>query len=522
MPTQIKLPSLGENIESGDVLQIFVSEGDVVKKDQDLLELETDKATMPVPSPSAGKITKVLVAEGDTVPVGGAIFEIEADGDGGDEDEAPKKSKPAKTKDEPAEKKEKKKPAPEPEEEEDAEGPDDDGPLPDDEAVEEALVEDEEVAELQEEPEQDAAKAKKGKSSKSQDEKKSKKVPPPPPESTPLIVEDDEPGEDPLQRSGSPQKTAAKKKSAGDVPGDGRAAAAAGPAVRRLARELGVELRRVRPSGDGGRITEEDVRNHVRKSQAESAAKAPKGVTPPGAPDTDDHGAVRREKMSRMRQTIARNMLASYTQIPQLTNFDDVDVTELEHIRKESQKDYDSQGVKLTTMPFLIKACAVALRQHPIVNASVSDDGAEIIYKEYVNIGVAVDTERGLVVPVLRDADRKNIPQIARELSQLAELARDGKYTIEDLRGGTFTISNLGAIGGTYSTPIINPPEAAILLVGRSRMAPLWVDNAFQPRLMMPLSITYDHRIVDGAAAARFLNDVKGYLANPGRLLLAP
>jgi pyruvate dehydrogenase E2 component (dihydrolipoamide acetyltransferase) len=226
--------------------------------------------------------------------------------------------------------------------------------------------------------------------------------------------------------------------------------------------------------------------------------------------------------MSRMRQTIARNMLASYTQIPQLTNFDDVDVTELEHIRKESQKDYNAQGVKLTTMPFLIKAAAVALRQHPIVNASVSDDGDEIIYKEYVNIGIAVDTDRGLVVPVLRDADRKNIPQIARGLSQLAELARSGKFGIDDLRGGTFTISNLGAIGGTYSTPIINPPEAAILLAGRSRMAPLFIDGAFQPRLLMPLSITYDHRIVDGAAAARFLNDVKGYLANPGRLLLAP
>jgi pyruvate dehydrogenase E2 component (dihydrolipoamide acetyltransferase) len=226
--------------------------------------------------------------------------------------------------------------------------------------------------------------------------------------------------------------------------------------------------------------------------------------------------------MSRMRQTIARNMLASYTQIPQLTNFDDVDVTELEHIRKESQKDYNAQGVKLTTMPFLIKAAAVALRQHPIVNASVSDDGDEIIYKEYVNIGIAVDTDRGLVVPVLRDADRKNIPQIARGLSQLAELARSGKFGIDDLRGGTFTISNLGAIGGTYSTPIINPPEAAILLAGRSRMAPQFIDGAFQPRLLMPLSITYYHRIVDGAAAARFLNDVKGYLANPGRLLLAP
>jgi pyruvate dehydrogenase E2 component (dihydrolipoamide acetyltransferase) len=152
----------------------------------------------------------------------------------------------------------------------------------------------------------------------------------------------------------------------------------------------------------------------------------------------------------------------------------------------------------------------------------VNDDATEIIYKEYVNVGIAVDTDKGLIVPVLRDADRKNIPQIARALAELTDKARSGKYAIDDLRGGTFTISNLGAIGGTYSTPIINLPEAAILLIGRSRMMPQFIDGAFQPRLMMPLSFTYDHRIVDGAAAARFLNDVKGYLANPGRLLLAP
>jgi pyruvate dehydrogenase E2 component (dihydrolipoamide acetyltransferase) len=214
-------------------------------------------------------------------------------------------------------------------------------------------------------------------------------------------------------------------------------------------------------------------------------------------------------------------MVASYTTIPQLTNFDDVDVTELEALREDSQNDYSTRGVKLTTMPFLIKACAVALKHHPIVNASLGDED-EILYKEYVNIGVAVDTERGLVVPVLRDADRKNIPQIATELVELAERSRGGSLTLEDFQGGTFTISNLGSVGGTYSTPIINPPQVAILLAGRSRMLPQWIEEEWQPRIMLPLSITYDHRVVDGAAAARFLNDVKGYLANPGRLLLAP
>jgi pyruvate dehydrogenase E2 component (dihydrolipoamide acetyltransferase) len=485
MSTQIKLPALGENIESAGVLSILVSEGDVVAKDQDLLEVETDKATMPIPSPQAGKIVKVLVAEGDSVKVGGALFEIEAT-NGESKGKASKTEKPAPAKKEPA-------------------------------AEESEAEESEEEEEAEEPAKPEPTKPKKTKS------------PPPPPEPTPVLVEPDDDGEgDDADVADKPAAKPAKKKPAAkaepkaDVPGDGHAAAAAGPAVRRLARELGVELRRVRPSGDGGRITEDDVRNYVRKSQVEAEAKAIKGVTPPGSPDTDDHGGVRIEKMSRMRQTIARNMVASYTTIPQLTNFDDVDLTELEQLRQDSAKDYSTRGIKLTTMPFLLKACAVALKHHPIVNASVGENGDEIVYKEYVNIGIAVDTLRGLMVPVLRDADRKNIPQIAAELVEMAEAARGGKTKLEDLRGGTFTISNLGAIGGTYSTPIINPPEAAILLAGRSRTLPQWIDDEWQPRLILPLSLTYDHRIVDGAAAARFLNDVKGYLANPGRLLLAP
>ena len=292
--------------------------------------------------------------------------------------------------------------------------------------------------------------------------------------------------------------------------------------MRRLARELGVDLRRVRPTSSDGRITDEDVQAHVRQSNEQVASATPAGVTPPGTPDSDGQGAVRRHKMSRMRQTIARNLFHSYNTIPQLTNFDDVDITELERIRKDSKHDYAESGIKLTSMPFLIKAVASALKQHPVVNASIDEEAGEIIYKEYVNIGIAVDTESGLVVPVLRDADRKNIPQLARDLASAAESVREGRFGVDDLRGGTFTISNLGAIGGTYSTPIINPPEVAILLAGRSRILPQYIDGQFQARLMMPLSITYDHRIVDGAAAARFLNEVKGYLANPGRLLLAP
>jgi pyruvate dehydrogenase E2 component (dihydrolipoamide acetyltransferase) len=473
MATQIKLPNLGEKIESGDVLSILVAEGDTIQADQDIIEVETDKATMPIPSPEGGKVTKILVAEGDTVKIGAPIIELEASGNGA---AAPAKEEPKK-----------------------AEKP--------------------EASRERERPEASAVAAKKP--------KREEDIPPPPGEDEVAVVEDEEEAE---TASAAPEEPAAKAKAsppakasstAGDVPGDGVSSAAAGPAVRRLARVLGVDLRRVRP-GSGDRITEEDVRAHVRTSNQQAAAAAPKGVTPPGSPDSDSHGAVRREKMSRLRQTIARNMVASYTTIPQLTNFDDVDVTELERIRNDSRTDYESKGVKLTSMPFLIKACATALRQHPVINASISESGDEVIYKEYVNIGIAVDTDRGLVVPVLRDADRKSIPQIARELAKMAESARAGSFTVEDLRGGTFTISNLGAVGGTYSTPIINPPEVAILLAGRSRILPQYVNDQLQPRLVLPLSITYDHRIVDGAAAARFLNDVKRFLANPGRLLLAP
>jgi len=459
MATQITLPHLGENIESGDVLSLLVSEGDTIAVDQEIVEIETDKATIPVPSPTAGKVLKILVNEGDTLNIGAPILEIEAAA------EAPNAA------------------APSPGEPASAGGEPEPTPAPPSEPA----------------------------------------PPAPQPTPVPAAVAPASPAP-PVAEAPSPVPLV--ESSPVDVPGDGHSSAAAGPSVRRLARELGVELRRVRPSGSDGRITEDDVRAHVRAGNAQADSAVTQGVTPPGTPASDGQGAVHREKMSRMRQTIARNMLQSYSTIPQLTNFDDVDITALERIRKDSKDDYAATGIKLTSMPFLIKSIASALKQHPILNASLSTNGDqpanEIIYKEYVNIGIAVDTERGLVVPVLRDADRKNIPQIARELAALAELVRTGTFKVEDIRGGTFTISNLGAIGGTYSTPIINPPEVAILLVGRSRMLPQFIDGEFQPRLMMPLSLTYDHRIVDGAAAARFLNEVKGYLANPGRLLLAP
>jgi pyruvate dehydrogenase E2 component (dihydrolipoamide acetyltransferase) len=483
MSTQIKLPNLGENIESGDVLSILVKEGDTVEAEQDLIEIETDKATMPVPSPHAGTIKKILVSEGDRIKVGAAFIEIDAK-DG--EPKPKKKAEPAKA--EKAMAPAKKEIESEPEEPEEVEERAKDADV---EAGEEEPVE---------EPKPAKAAAKKPRREAGHD------AAPPEPKSTKT-----------KRAEAAPAGVTEE-----DVPGDGRASAAAGPAVRRLARQLGVDLRRVRPTGSGGRITTEDIRAFIRETNEQVAAAMPRGVTPPGAPDTDDYGGVRVEKMSRMRLTIARNMIQSYTTIPQLTNFDDADVTELEDMREQSKADYADRGIKLTALPFVIKAVASALKRHPVVNASVDMENEQIVYKEYVHIGIAVDTDRGLVVPVLRDADRKSISQIASEIDELATTVRDGKFDLDILRGGTFTISNLGAIGGTYSTPLINPPQVAILLIGRTRTVPQIVEDTVCPRLMMPLSITYDHRLVDGAAAGRFLNEVKGFLAAPGRLLLAP
>ena len=310
----------------------------------------------------------------------------------------------------------------------------------------------------------------------------------------------------------------------------------AGPAARRVARELGVDLREVEGSGTRGRITPEDVRAAAEALAPTTAPAAParpsepmaamlgglEPVVPPGEPDQDAWGAVRRERMSKIRKTIAAQMVRSATTIPHVTNFDDADVTELEELRRGVPKGFLGANVKLTALAFVMKAVALGLRRHPLVNASLDEANEQIVYKEYVHLGVAVDTPRGLVVPVVRNVDRMSIPEIARALASVGERARAVQFSVEELRGGTFTLSNLGAVGGTYSTPIINHPEVAILLLGRSRWMPVIRDprQGVEPRLMMPLSLSYDHRLVDGATAARFLNEVIGYLQAPASLLL--
>ena len=302
---------------------------------------------------------------------------------------------------------------------------------------------------------------------------------------------------------------------------------------------MGVDIGSVAGTGPGGRITREDVLAVVRHANHPSTAAgtaAAAGVVAasaaataaavradvPGEPSTDKWGPVQIQKMPKIRKTIASKMHESWSTVPRVTNFDDADVTSLEAMRQASKADYAESGIKLTSMPFIIKACALALKSNPLLNASIDMANEQIIYKSYVNDGIAVDTDRGLVVPSLRNADQLSIPGIARALGDIANSARNGDFSVDDLRGSTFTISNLGAIGGTYSTPIINTPEVAIILVGRARKLPVVMDDKIEVRLMMPLSLSYDHRLVDGGAAARFLNDVIGFLSTPSRLLMAP
>ena len=438
MIIDFRLPELGENVESGDVVNVLVKEGDQIAGNQGVVELETEKAVVELPCPHAGKIVKVHVKKGDRIKVGQTIVTVEA------------------------------------EERDEGRGTRGEG------EVSARVAPIKEPARAAAAPESPSANV----------VHPSSLIPHPSPPAPSLLP--------------------------------------AGPAARRLARELGVDLRQIHGSGSGGRITPEDVKAAAAARPAPGAAaggqtflSAAESVVPPGEAGSDAWGPVRRERMSQIRRTIAARMSRSAATIPHVVNFDDADVTDLERLRKGLPQGFLGPELKLTMMPLVMKAVALALRRHPMLNASLDDEKEEIIYKEYVNLGVAVDTPRGLVVPVVRNADRMSIVELARAVAGVAEKARAAKFAIEETRGGTFTISNLGAVGGAYSTPIINHPEVAILLLGRARWMPVVREGKIDTRLMLPLSLSYDHRLVDGAAAGRFLNEVIEYLQSPGRLLLA-
>jgi pyruvate dehydrogenase E2 component (dihydrolipoamide acetyltransferase) len=302
------------------------------------------------------------------------------------------------------------------------------------------------------------------------------------------------------------------------APSEGRLIPAA-PSVRRLARELGVDIREVRGTGLAGRITEEDVRRAAGLAPAALEALPPT----PRLPDFSRWGPVRAEPMSRVRKATMRAMAQAWAQVPMVTHFDEADITELEALRKGYARKAEEKGFRLTLTAFLLKALALTLKAFPKFNASIDTEKQEVIYKDYVHIGVAVDTPHGLLVPVIRDVDKKGILALAQELQEVSERARARKLSPEEMQGGTFSLSNLGGIGGTGFTPIVNWPEVAILGVSRSQMKPVWDpgQEAFLPRLYMPYSLTYDHRLIDGAEAARFCCHLAGLLEDPVGLALA-
>ncbi|MEE9295909.1 MAG: dihydrolipoamide acetyltransferase family protein [Phycisphaerae bacterium] len=307
------------------------------------------------------------------------------------------------------------------------------------------------------------------------------------------------------------------------APGGKRYIAAAAPAVRKLARELGLDLDTIAGSGPGGRVTKADVESAKSGQPPTARAAAPLAssalAAPVGAADTEKWGPVRRVKMTQIRKTIAQQMMRSVSSIAHVTHIDTVDVTEMEALRRQYKETYEGQH-RITAMVLIIKAVAKTLLNHPIFNAGIDMDAGEIIYKDYINVGVAVDTERGLVVPKIRNADRLSILQIADALAAIAEKARDAQFSIEDLRGGTFSITNVGAVGGTFSTPIINYPEVAILALGQSRPTPVVREGQIVVRTVMPVSLSFDHRIADGAQAARFCHELLGCLETPVKLLI--
>ncbi len=422
---EIKLPDIGD-FDAVEVIEVLVKPGDRVAAEQSLLVLESDKATMEIPSPFAGVVRKLLVAVGDNVREGTPIAILE-------------------------------------------------------------------VA--------DASR-----------------------ETTPVEASTTEP----QPRAAAPPDPVPAPSSADLAPYTVDApqpAAHAGPSVRRLARELGVDLALVPGRGPKGRIVEADVQGYVKALVAQGGAAAAVpiagvNVAAPADVDFAKFGPIESEPLHRVRRIAAANLHRSWVSVPHVTQFEDADVTELESFRQAHRAEADARGTKLTFLPFLVKAVVKALQEFPHFNASLDRSGENLIVKRYYHIGVAVDTEHGLVVPVVRDADCKSLFALAAELQELSEKARARRLRPEQLQGGSFSISSLGGIGGTRFTPIVNHPEVAILGVSRMEWKPVWQDGAFAPRRMLPLSLSYDHRVIDGAAGARFTGRLAALLADLRRILL--
>lgn len=456
MATEFLLPDLGEDIDEADVLKVLIAPGDTVALEQPVLEIETDKATLDVPSSFAGTIVEIHVAEGETIHPGQLIITIDEAGGaapvgaassaGAVASEAP--TDPPSTPDPPAE------------------------------AAAEPIGEQQPAAEA--------------------------------PVAAPAAVAA---AEAPPSPPPAPPPPAAL----------GEQTAFAAPSVRKFAREVGVDIALIAGSGPGGRISEDDVKRHARSSATAAPASGGASAPAPAAtplPDFSQWGDVEREPLTRFRRTVVRNMTEAWTQIPHFWLHHTVDVTELEEMRQNFKERARKAGGSLTITVIMLKIVASALKANPKFNASLDTSTNELVLKRYYNVGVAVDTDRGLVVPVLRDVDEKNIVELSVELTELSQRARDNELSIDDMRGGTFTLTNLGGLGTGHFTAVIHHPEVAIIGLGRARQTPVLNDEGeWEPRLIMPITIGCDHRIIDGADGARFLNWIAEAIDQP--LLLA-
>ena len=462
------IPNLGDGVAQGDVLKVLVKVGDTLAVDQSVLELETDKATIEVPSDVAGKVTAIKVKAGDKVKPGQAVLTLEgsngASGSTGSKAEAPKQEVPKQA----AAKQEAKQDASTQEE----------APAP----------EAEEPAAAPERPRASVTNIAAGRP------QAAAPTPPPPPVAPSHVT-----------------------------------SAPAAPSVRRLAREIGVDVSQVPGTGPGGRITQDDVKEFAKRvmnslgsnGQAAAATGAGRAVgVGPALPDFAKWGEIERKPMTGIRRKTAEHLSHAWNAIPHVTQFDKADITALEQVRKKYRAEVEKAGGNLTVTAIAAKVIASALKVFPQFNASVDQAGDAIVYKKYVNVGIAVDTENGLLVPVLRNVDQKNLIQLSVEIHQLAEKAKARKLSIDDMSGGSMSISNLGGIGGTAFTPIVNWPEVAILGISRGGFEPVWNGKEFEPRQMLPLSLSYDHRLIDGADAIRFLRWVAEALENPFALTL--
>ncbi|MBX7057699.1 MAG: 2-oxo acid dehydrogenase subunit E2 [Leptospirales bacterium] len=438
MIQEVRIPSLGENIETADVTSVLVAVGESVQAEQALLEVESDKASLEVPAPFAGVVRELRIQAGQKIKVGQVIATIDT-ASAAQSASAPASAAP---------------PA--------------------------------------------AAPASPAASS---------------PASAPAAT---------VTTASPAAPVAPVAPSKRGRPGEIGNPAPASPSVRRLARELGAEIQRIQGSGPGGRIRESDVKQYVKDVVQRRGVAAGGGgaMSAPPLPDFSAFGAVRREAMSGIRRKTAEKMALSWNTIPHVTQYDDADITEIEEFRKAKSKKLEKSGQRITVTAITLKALAQALRMFPKFNACLDLQNDEIVYKDYVHIGVAVDTERGLLVPVIRNVDQKGVLEISRELNELAERARDRKIKPEELMGGNISLTNLGGLGTTYFTPIVNWPDVAVLGVGRAKMQPVWNGKEFRPRMMMPFSVSYDHRIIDGADAARFLRWICEALEQPIHMAL--